>query len=557
MDRTALLATTGLTTASTFQTNFFVALQEQIASRVAGRDARSIAVEAVAGSGKTTTIVAGAKLIPSDWVAVFLAFNKAIADELNDRLPRHVEGKTLNALGHRMVAGYFKSLGVSKLDIKKNRTNLIMRNLLTFKQSDDFGADVAWLVGMCKSMGVAPVGANDAVGIDDQRATDDVLNSICCHHGRMIDPTVRNTVFRFVREVLAISFSDDDVLNTRVIDYDDQKWMTVCKRPNGRAIARPIYDIVMVDEVQDVNSVDIEMVRMVLKPNGIVIGVGDTNQAIYGFRGADTEAFQNFTTSFNAVKMPLSITYRCGRVLVQHAQELVPSIQPAPKAAEGKVERLVNYKPTDFQGGDLVMCRNNAPLIEFAYKLIRARVPVIVKGRNIGEGLVRVINDLMGEAVWVTNPKTGRKMKIKEVPTNAKVTVLAERLSGWLDNQIAMIRAENPDDEAAVERVFDQVDSIRVFMEANSDGLVTSVVEDINALFSDNGKDGHAVVASSIHKAKGLEADRAFMYRPDKLYPAWVAPGTWQYKQEVNLDYVARTRGKTFYGYLEADCWAE
>jgi len=59
----------------------------------------ALIVEAVAGSGKTTTIVKAAELIPTDHKAAFLAFNKSIATELGNRLPAHVEAKTLNALG--------------------------------------------------------------------------------------------------------------------------------------------------------------------------------------------------------------------------------------------------------------------------------------------------------------------------------------------------------------------------------------------------------------------------------------------------------------------------
>ena len=78
------------------------------------------------------------------------------------------------------------------------------------------------------------------------------------------------------------------------------------------------------------------------------------------------------------------------------------------------------------------------------------------------------------------------------------------------------------------------------------------VVQGVRSMFSD---DDHAdaVICSTIHKAKGLEADRAFMYRTELMYPKYVKSGTWQYDQEKNLDYVARTRGKILYGYLHGE----
>ena len=61
----------------------------------------SAIVNAVAGSGKTTTIVKACKFIPESKACAFLAFNKSIAVELGRRVPKHIEARTLNSLGHR------------------------------------------------------------------------------------------------------------------------------------------------------------------------------------------------------------------------------------------------------------------------------------------------------------------------------------------------------------------------------------------------------------------------------------------------------------------------
>lgn len=551
-----LVEITGLKTASPFQIDIFEHVAAEVRAYLGGTAATALAVEAVAGSGKTTTIVAAAKLIPTSMDAVFLAFNKAIADELGERLPKNVKAKTLNALGFGLIGPYLKALGVHRVNVNGNRTFAVMKDELTFQQKDDFGTDIKWLVGMCKSMGVIPVGVTDGVGVNGLSATDDVLRDIARHHGRHLDPVARPTIFSLTRRVLAKSWNDSNIYASSTIDFDDQKWLAVCKRPHGRSLARPQYDVVIVDEVQDVNAVDIEMIRMILKPGGLVIGVGDSKQAIYGFRGADTTAFQTFSETFSAKVLPLSITYRCGSALVQHAQELVPAIQPAPNAVEGEVVRMDSYKSTTFLPGDLVMCRNNAPLIEFAYRLIRSRVPVYVKGRNIGDGLVKVINDVAAKKTWVPNPrKPGKKMPQFSVE-GVTVRELDQRLHQWVAAQTDLIRQEDPDDVAAVQKLMDQFDCIQVFIRANVDDKATTVVAEIESLFSD-GDLTDKVICATIHKAKGLEADRAFMYRPDCLYPGWVDSDSWQGEQEKNLDYVARTRGKTLYAYLTPNRWED
>lgn len=530
------------------QIDIFEFLDTQIGNYRQGMQTSSLAVEAVAGSGKTTTIVAASRLIPTDLSTMFLAFNKSIADELKERLPPHVKAKTLNGLGFGLLIPYLRGLGVSSPDVRGSRTFSIMSKVLNFKERDDHGKDIKFLVNMCKSMGVIPVGVNDGEGIGGLEATDEVLRDICVHHSKMIDPATRNFVFQKVREILAISFSDTNLYESGVVDFDDQKWLTVCKRPSGRSLAKPQYDIIIVDETQDVNGVDIELIKMVLKPNGIVIGVGDTRQAIYGFRGADAEAFSKFKVDFKAKTLPLDITYRCGSALVDHAQELVPQIKAAPNAYKGLVDRIRNWSSKTFQPQDMVLCRNNAPLIEFAFKLIKDRVPVYVKGRNIGTGLIQLIDELVSEKVWVPNPNRPGKSMPKWTSENAVVQTLVKEMDVWRAKQLDLIEQEDPDNQEAKQRVKDKYDSIMVFVDDNKDGRVESICQVIDGMFSDENR-ADAVICSTIHKSKGLEADRVYMYRHDLMYGDHVNSG-WQMEQEQNLDYVARTRGKELYGYL-------
>jgi len=70
---------------------------------------------------------------------------------------------------------------------------------------------------------------------------------------------------------------------------------------------------------------------------------------------------------------------------------------------------------------------------------------------------------------------------------------------------------------------------------------VDNLKSTIDELFSDAQA---SIWLSSVHRAKGLEADRVFIIRPEQLPPRWSKPGTWQYEQELNLKYVAMTRAK-------------
>ena len=95
----AMLCTkTKMRTASEYQIGIFRhATEQMIDPYLANKPVTNAVVQAVAGSGKTTTIVGVAQLIPTSINAIFLAFNTDIAKELKTRLPQNVEAKTLNA----------------------------------------------------------------------------------------------------------------------------------------------------------------------------------------------------------------------------------------------------------------------------------------------------------------------------------------------------------------------------------------------------------------------------------------------------------------------------
>ena len=75
-----------------------------------------------------------------------------------------------------------------------------------------------------------------------------------------------------------------------------------------------------------------------------------------------------------------------------------------------------------------------------------------------------------------------------------------------------------------------------------------SVINKINAIFSDNAENG-GIILSTIHKSKGLEADRVFIIHSE-LMPSKFAKKAWERTQEKNLIYVAYTRAKSVLGFV-------
>lgn len=550
----ALMRRTRLNTASPYQVAIFDHVDTNV-GRVRRGNPTNLVVQAVAGSGKTTTIVAAARLIPEGTTAQFLAFNRHIALELKDRLPEGVECRTLNALGMKIIAKYLssdKSQGGGRVDIDHDKVWKIIRRLYTKFEVKEYGADVKWLVGMCKSLGIVPssVAADlQLVSLDGRDDSDGSLNAIVEHFDYPVSYDTLPTVFRMAREVLATSCQE-----LRTLDFDDQKYLPVVMRPGGRPMHTFPFQVTMVDEVQDVNAVDIALIDLAstrvqewgLRRYGksLVIGVGDDHQSIYGFRGADTMAFQRFKTHFDAVELPLSITYRCAKSIVRYAQEVYSDIEFAENAIEGEVNTgIAEYDHQIFKTGtDMVICRNNAPVVQMAYRLIAKGIPVYVAGRDIGKNLLVVLEKI-----------------------EAHTTVeLAHGLDDWYETQKEIILSRNPDDEAGVERLSDRYQTMMVFVKANTDGFAASVIKAVKDLFHTEEKEPEGkqskrearetVVLSTMHKAKGLEAERVFILDSQLLY-RFAVPNTWQYTQEKNLDNVARTRAKSYLGLISSKGW--
>lgn len=533
-----LLVRSGLPTASEYQLDIFRHVDNAVTAYTSHKPVTNAVVQAVAGSGKTTTIVHAANFIPPKLKSIFLAFNKDIAVELGDRLPNHVPAKTLNSLGWGICKDYAIMEGYTvdySTFTDKDKDWKIIRKHLSRAERNDYGKDVKWLVEKAKSCGIVPaqLEGNCHESVNGLRDDDATWDHIAEYFGKYFDPMSKQTIYRLFREVLVLSLAQIDV-----VDFDDQKYFPVVKRTeNGNRLPCFVYDAIIIDEVQDVSPVDLELVKLVAKKGAIFLGVGDSHQAIYGFRGADTESIEKFKAAINGIELPLSISYRCAKSIVEHARKIYPVIEAADGAPEGEVVELGNYTHSEFsaRNGDMIVCRNNAPIITFAFKLIRHRVPVFVKGREIGKGILSLIESLKSDTV-------------RELASQAAI---------WYGQQSEIIRESNPDDIDALQRLGDRYTTLMVFVGENSDGSVETLKADVELICGVKGSEKSdksamrgKVVLTTIHKSKGLEADTVFFLDNDLMYLMSGDEGSWSHDQEKNLEYVGITRAKNRLVYI-------
>ncbi len=452
-------------------------------------------VEAVAGSGKTTTIVEAANRIPRDKSAIFVAFNKHIAEALQDKLPPHVEARTLHSIGWQIcrdnITGYVKVNG-NKI---KNALKFDVFNWRSCspKRKKKFYAmcrPITQLVSLAKSQGWSP-------NVDQAS-----METIVARHGIEL-PDVWN--WGTFKATMLEGFG-----NTRVMDYDDMIWY-----PLIAELEFPKYDYVFVDESQDLSPAQAQFVMNLSGDR--IIAVGDTHQAIYGFRGADAQAMKNLKMTLNARVLPLSICYRCGKSIVAAAQKIVPHIEAFEGASDGVVTSIQYDKFSNVVTDDAyVLCRVTAPLVEACLDLIAEGRKATVLGRDIGEMLLTTLKGL-------------------QLVDSIDINTFKETLDGWYESRVKKLAHR----EEAIVKLTDTKDTLKVL--ASGCDTVRDIKTRIDNIFS---KDGEGIIFSTIHKSKGLEADTIFILRPD-LLPHPLCKQDWQKEQEDNLHYVAITRAKT------------
>jgi DNA helicase-2/ATP-dependent DNA helicase PcrA len=460
----------------------------------------SAIVNAVAGAGKTTTIVKALELIPATQRVTFLAFNKKIATELQARVPQHVKAATFHSQG-------FNAWRAIKENVQSpdgNKVRALMRQNLSQVEASAFGTPAVNLVSKAKSMGVG-------VLLPDEAKT---WFDIASHFDIELPESegARQRTIQAAQMLLRASVELADAERS-VIDFDDMLYMPLLRNTPLRKV-----DWLFVDEAQDTNGVQLALLGRMLAKDGRLVAVGDPHQAIYGFRGADAMAMENIRAKFSCRELPLTISYRCAQTVVRLAQTLVPSIEASPSATQGEVLETT-LEQAQFRNTDVVICRNTAPIVELAYNLIGKGVGCKVLGREIGQALSTLVD----------------KMK------SHNLEELSERLGKFLDREQAKFQALGQEDRA--EAVQDKVDCIRAI--ANFLPETQRTIHDLKAaiehMFSDSGEG--LLTLCTAHKSKGFEWERVFIYEANLMPSKW-AKQQWQQIQEKNLMYVAWTRAK-------------
>jgi DNA helicase-2/ATP-dependent DNA helicase PcrA len=486
--------------------------QQAIFDAVRDPSLGSIIVDAKAGSGKTTTIIEAAKLMKGD---IFLgAFNKKMADELFLRCKGmfNVKAGTFHSAGYQAIRKVMPNIG--------SPTNKIFGMVKDLNDNshkdDDFDKQafqIARIVSMAKQRGIGAIIPDDVAVWENMILTfglDEHLPERFDDHSEM------RYLIEFCRGVLNYDFN-----NSETIDFDDMIYL-----PLKMNLEMPQYDWVMIDEAQDTNPVRRELAKRMMKPNGRLLAVGDPYQAIYGFTGADNDALDQIRDQCNAITLPLSVTYRCPKKVVEMAKRYVSGIEAHESAPEGELDSILYYNlPDVVKPGEVILSRYNKYLVNLCFKFIRQGKAAKIEGREIGANLISLAKK------WRTKDFEKLKMHIRE----------------WTKKEIDRAKKKG------VERtdfITDRAETLSILIDRAKELKLKDkddLIEMIEGLFVDD-LNGHKnkVLLCSVHRAKGLEWDTVYLLGRNEIMGKQCSM-QWQTDQERNLVYVGVTRAKKRY----------
>jgi hypothetical protein len=455
---------------------------EQIAilDHCTGTSYANLMINALAGTGKSATlkmIDRESKIKPS----LYLVFNKRNADEAkaSGEFADTTVVKTFNALGHGIWAG-----AITKpiaLDKAKSRT--LWREMVDSMTRAD--ATDAW---RCYQVVMD--------GLEKAKSLGYVPPSVKFPHRSLIDRTTLHHAMDERPDEYAAGLIDELLEESirkaysGIIDFNDQIYM-----PALFGGTFPKFPRVMVDEYQDQSPVNHALLERLAK--GRLIGVGDPFQNIYGFRGAKAGGMATAVERYSMTQLPLSVSFRCPKAIVQAAQWRVPHFQWTKEG--GRVDVATTFEGSHFPDDCTIICRNNAPLLRLAFKLISAGRSVSVVGSELGPRLVGILKklgpDSMHRAAVITEIEQWREEKL-----------------------LANSKSAN-----------DLADCMRVF--ADHGTTLSQMISYAEHLFKQTG----TIRLLTGHKSKGLEFDNVYFLDPHLLD---------EREQDLNLRYVIQTRSQ-------------
>ncbi len=483
-------------------------------------------IKAAAGSAKTSTIENCLKYISEDKKVLFIAFNVSVRDEIRKDVSRNqttTKITTFHGLGYSILSGIIgNNTEVYEFKYKKYINDHIDQ-LTSFKET--------------KSLGVLR-----NTYIRNINKLTDYARYYC-----VMKPSDILKLTKIYTDIVPVRDEAEVVSNIlkwgqseiKQIDYTDMIWLPFVLNIESKSAK---FDYIFIDEAQDVTIAEEKLIEKVRGRGCRLVAVGDENQRINVWCGASKKAMDNFKNAPNTKIFKLSTSFRIPQVGEKFIHKCFPEIeiQASPQASEGRIRydvslSLVNEKT-------MVLCRNLAPLLEAMLTVMRMNKPCYLKGWENEKELFQNI----------IKKHPSRFIDKNMILTDGLFTQLWREMLLHID---LLIEEHGLSYEEALRNdfildLYDKIKSIDVL----SEGLSTTdeLLDKLSFIFNENNDTSNAIIFSTVHKAKGLEAENVFILKPS-LMPNPHATEKWEIEAERNLQYVAFTRFKQTLNFIKED----
>ncbi len=517
-------------------------------------------IDAVAGAGKTTTIMEAAQFIKDKKDVLFCAFNRSIAKEIKRKFIENgindVKVKTIHALGYEILKAHNKSK--NPLRIAEHKYRMLLKNPQVDQAMRESIDDILRINNLDPNL-----------RFDDREkfAINNLIYNIKQHlfsmNHKYRSTLTKDNFYDFEKMVIHFGiFNRTEIEKAhfdRELRYYYECHKILLKAGNKIAKEKQMYDFtdmlylpyvwklsplrkfkfLFIDECQDLSKGQFAIAAKYGKRGGRILAVGDPSQSIYGFTGADIESFNIVKEYTKAKELPLTTCFRCPRSVIEIAQAIRPDIH-GNKRAVGKIHRITfDDIIKKARPNDLIISRIKAPLLILVFQFIDKNIKVKIHDEEVKEtvnelkyifkeeelnadfaleinGFKSIKRKVIERWEWVIKKKSKRIVDKEERDTFIKTEI------EYLHNRLTFLQKKHELWKKQCRNISEMLEHIQNFISS----------------------DDNPIRLSSIHRAKGLEENRVFIIDYDNLPMRRKEQQEWELIQELNLKYVAITRAK-------------
>ncbi len=460
---------------------------------------KNIFVSAGPGSGKSYTILKMVKMTPFFVKKLVSAFNKSVADELKNKVPMGTDVGTIHSIGY----GVLRKNVYRRYKLNDIKTWVLAKKVVKNHFKDDKNGKKKYSAYLHSIANLY-----NLYRLNLAEASEASLMKLAIEYSVDFDDQLIGDTLKVIDYLNDYNLRSHD--GDFMIDFTDMLWLPFTMVEAG---SYPKYDVLFIDEVQDLNPLQREMLLRVIKKNGRFVAVGDERQAIYSFMGSNLKSFEKFKSMPNTEVLPLSVSYRCGSNIIEAANKIFPGLEAFGSNPKGIIRTgLIS----EIEADDMVICRNNLPLIELFLNLSGMGKKSQIVGRDFGKNLINLIDKVDDYTDF-------------------------DRLLHGKATDLMSKGIQAPYSNKSFVDLKEKIDILRLLMKRYGYGL-EETKSLLKTLFSDVKQDNIITLLTG-HKSKGLESRRVFWLFPE-LIPSQYANTELEMYQEQCLKYVIITRAQ-------------